>query len=193
MFNFSFLTRSFYTFEGKKPYERVIVLLHRHWFVLAVKIVLFGFLLILPFVLYRLTDQYLARVGGGNAFWFLVAIYLCGWWYGLFREITMYLLDVWIVTDHRVIDSEQHGFFSRTVSELTLAKIQDISVSVKGGMPTLLDFGDLEIQTAGAENKFLFQQIPNPYRVKDVIMKAHNEYVAQHHDDVEVHEQVVGV
>ncbi|MEK7194694.1 MAG: PH domain-containing protein [Patescibacteria group bacterium] len=188
MLNLSFLIHSQYTFEGKKPYEHVVALLYRHWFVLAVKIILFLLFLILPFIVYGITGSYLSRAGLTSAFWFVIAAYLCAWWYGLFYQVTMYLLDVWIVTDHRIIDSQQHGFFNRTLSELNLAKIQDISVLVKGGVPTLLDFGNLEIQSAGAENRFLFEQIPNPYRIKDLVMKMHNQYIAQHKDEIEIHE-----
>ena len=38
-----------------------------------------------------------------------VSIFYLFWWYGVFYAITMYLLFL-IVTDHRIIDSEQHGF-----------------------------------------------------------------------------------
>lgn len=100
----------------------------------------------------------------------------------------MYLLDIWIVTDHRIIDSEQHGFFKRTVAELSLSKIQDISVEISGLIPTFLDYGNLEIQTAGTENKFMFKQIPHPNEVKDIIMNLHNEFLRIHKDGIEVHE-----
>ena len=36
---------------------------------------------------------------------------------------------------------------------------------------TFLHFGDLQVQTAGTEEKFKFLQIPNPERAKDEIMK----------------------
>ena len=83
----------------------------------------------------------------------------------------MYTLDVWIVTNHRIVDSTQNGFFNRTVSELHLARIQDISVQTKGVIQTFFKFGDLQVQTAGTEERFNFSQIPNPGQVKDEIMK----------------------
>jgi len=86
----------------------------------------------------------------------------------------MYTLDVWIVTDRRIIDSTQHGFFNRVVSELHLSRIQDISVSTRGVIQTFLKFGDLQVQTAGTDEKFKFQQIPHPEKVKDVIRKISN-------------------
>mgnify|MGYP001589399367 FL=1 len=91
-------------------------------------------------------------------------------WQLWFYALTMYLLDVWIVTNQRIIDSTQRGFFNRSVSELHNSRIQDISVKVSGLFQSLLKFGDLEVQTAGTENKFRFLQIPNPVEVKNVIM-----------------------
>ena len=83
----------------------------------------------------------------------------------------MYTLDVWIVTNHRIIDTTQHGFFNRTVSELHKSRIQDIYVNTEGTIQTLLNYGDLYIQTAGTEERFKFLQIPNPVKVKDEIMR----------------------
>ena len=185
----SALTTSLYTFEGKKPYENVIVLLYRHWFVLLLKLIVYLFLAALPFALYALADSWFVRLDLQDAFWLLTAVYFLLWWYSLFYALTMYLLDIWIVMDHRVIDSEQHGFFSRTVSELSLSKIQDISVAVRGAIPTFLDFGTLEVQTAGAARKFVFKQIPHPNQVKDEIVRAHGEFLRTHKGGVEIHEQ----
>lgn len=83
----------------------------------------------------------------------------------------MYILDVWIVTNQRIIDSTQRGFFNRVVSELHVSRIQDVSVSTSGLIQTMFKFGDLQVQTAGTEEKFKFIQIPNPEDVKDEIAK----------------------
>ena len=179
---FSFLTQTEHTFEGKKSYETVMLLLHRHWFVLAIQIVVFVLIGLLPICLFFLPSS-LATYS-----LLIAAVFYLFWWYGLFYAITMYLLDIWIVTDHRVIDSEQHGFFRRTVAELHLSKIQDISVEIHGIIPTFLDYGDLEVQTAGTSEKFFFKQIPHPNRVKDIIMEAHNQFIKAHPNDVEIHE-----
>lgn len=189
MLDLFFFKKSKYSFEDQKSYESVIILLYRHWFTLFVQMVLFAMLGLLPFVLALFFGPTLVQYGLASLFRFVIAIYFLVWWAGLFYRITMYLLDVWIVTDHRILDSEQHGFFDRTVAELNLAKIQDISVEVNGPIATFLDFGSLEIQTAGAEKKFIFKQIPHPRLVKDMIMEAHNEYMRIHKNGIEVHEQ----
>jgi membrane protein YdbS with pleckstrin-like domain len=184
----SIFKTSQYSFEGKKPYENVLVLINRHWFVLLGKALVYGLLLILPFVIYGFFGETIVDIGLNNAFWLGVAIFYLIWWNTFFYSLTMYLLDIWIVTDHRVIDSRQHGFFSRTISELSLSRIQDLSVHVAGPLSTFIDFGNLEIQTAGSEPKFIFEEISHPGRIKDEIMEAHNRFINVHKDGVEVHE-----
>lgn len=177
---FSIFTHSLFTFEGKNPYEETLTLLYRHWFVLAGRVIGFIALLILPIVLIKFTNPYVARFGLASLTTELVWIYLLLIWYAFFYMLTMYLLDVWVATDHRIIDSEQKGYFNRTVSELNLEKIQDVSVHVRGFVQTLLDFGDVEIQTAGTERNFVFKQVPHPNQVKDIIMQAHRDFMATH-------------
>ncbi|WKZ26992.1 MAG: PH domain-containing protein [Candidatus Paceibacterota bacterium] len=184
------LTHSENSFEGQKSYEVTKIVLRRHPFVLLVRFVGMAFLALAPPFLWALLGDLLTTLGLRSVAIAAGALYALVWWYGLFYRITMYLLDVWIVTDHRVIDSQQFGLFRRTHAELNLGKIQDISVSVKGGMPTLLDYGDVEIQTAAADKKFLFEQVPHPHHVKDLIMKAHTRYVADHPHGKETHMEV---
>jgi hypothetical protein len=186
----SIFSESANTFEGELSYENVILLLRRHWFVLFIQLVAFLILGGLPLIAGILIQPVLDRVNGQSLFMFFVIVYYLVWWSSLFYAVAMYLLDVWIITDHRIIDSEQHGYFKRTIAELHLSKIQDISVKITGIIPTFLDYGDLEIQTAGASEKFFFKQIPHPNRVRDIITEAANEFNIVHPGSVEIHEQV---
>jgi len=185
----SLFSISHHTFEGKKSYENVVALLYRHWFVFVSKLLVYAFLLLLPFVVWIFIDPYLNNFGLDDVFLFLIGVYVFIWWLSLFYALTMYFLDTWIVTDHRVLDNKQHGFFNRSISELHLSRIQDISVKVSGFIATFLDFGNLEIQTAGTEPKFFFKDIPHPNKIRDEIMKAQNKYISEHPNNVEVHEE----
>jgi len=185
---FSIFKDTKYSFEGKHNYEVVIVLLYRHWFVLFTRAIAFVLLALLPLVINIFAHSWFAAYNLTDLFRLLLIIYYLIWWYSFFYTVTMYLLDTWVITDHRVIDSEQHGFFNRTVAELNLKQIEDISTRVEGFFNTLLNFGDLEIQTAGTEPKFVFKEIPNPVGIKDLITQAHNRYMASHPHDIETHE-----
>ena len=176
------------SFEGQQTSEQTLALLYRHWFVFFMDLLSFFLLIFLPFILYFLVNEQLIKFGLGNIFWFLVGVYFLFWWLGLYFRITMYLLNTWIVTNHRILDNEQVGFFNRTLSEMNLVKIQDVSVKLHGVIPTFLNYGDLEIQTAGTEPKFVFKQIPNPQDVKKMIMQAHDKFIYEHQGGIESHE-----
>ena len=170
---FTFFSSTQYSFEGKKIGEIVAIFLHRHWFTIAARMFLIFVMFILPIILFpfinSLANKYVPI--GGLTFLVFMIYYMILWSFFLY-SITMYLLDSWIVTNERIISNTQHGFFNRTVSEMELSRVQDITVTINGIIETALNFGNLEIQTAGKEEKFTFEQIPNPQRVKDTIMKV---------------------
>jgi len=185
---FTPLTKSKLSFEGERSYENVVILLYRHWFVIFSRLLTFVFLAILPLLIDLFVGKYIVQYGFGGLFQFIVAIYFLIWWNGLFYTITMYLLDTWLITDHRVLDNEQHGFFNRTLTEASLSKIQDQSVDTKGLIPTFFDYGNLEIQTAGTVPKITMKQIPHPNQVKTEITQIISEFNNLHANGTEVHE-----
>ena len=158
-------------FEGKEDEEDVILVLHRHWLTVGTKITIVMILAIVPFIVLIVLGPLIVKFNLIGLFSFGLVAYFMMLWYALFHIITMYMLDNWVVTTKRIIDSEQRGFFNRVVAELHLEKIQDVSYRVEGLFPTFFNYGIVEIQTAGVEHKFFFNEVPNPQRVKDIIME----------------------
>lgn len=103
------------------------------------------------------------------------SIYLLSIWLFLFSAFLDYYLDLWIVTNDRIMNIEQHGLFGRTVSELDLTKIQDVTSEIKGIIPTLFNYGDVHIQTAAEEKRFVFEEVPNPHEVRKGILDLIDE------------------
>ena len=92
--------------------------------------------------------------------------------YTAFLTWTHYYLDAYIVTNQRILTIDQIDFFHRKVSEADIGNVQDIEVVAKGFFSNILHFGDVRIQTAGADQKTLFfDNIPYPYKAKDIILK----------------------
>lgn len=164
-----------------KEGEHVIFEIRRHWYVLARDSAFVALLSLIPFLV----------MGGFGALdipdrLFLPVLALCaGWlavmWSFFFVVWTNYYLDVWIITDQRIVDIEQFSLFSRDVSEFRMDRVQDLTVEVKGILPTLLGFGDLHVQTAGMHHEFHIRDIPDPYSVKDRIVKIHDQAVQKAH------------
>jgi len=168
---FNLFINSNNSFSGEEEDEKVILLLRRHPFVILIRFIFSAFLVSVPVVFWIIFAQFLLLHKIFDLFLFLSSVWYIFVWADIFYSLTMYTLDVWIVTNKRIIDSTQHGFFNRTVSELHLNRIQDISVKTEGIIQTFLHFGNLQIQTAGTEERFNFSQVPEPMKVKDEIMK----------------------
>jgi hypothetical protein len=177
------------TIPGQQADEKIIIVLHRHWFVFVRNLIQVLTLAVLPFialiVTIAFTDfqfvtgtlSYVLIVMGTSLYFLFLLMLLYGHWLD-------YALDVFIVSNRRVVDIEQAGLFNRTVAEQRLYRIQDVTYEVKGVIRTFFKFGDVHIQTAGEKQRFIFEDVANPDRVTELILKEIDAAVkAQGHPD----------
>lgn len=176
----SIFTDSEQSFHGQEPHERVLMTLRRHPFTLSYPLILIFLAAFVP-MLGKLAFGAEIRAEGLEAlFLFLSSLWYGFLWLAAFYFLTMYALNTVIITDRRIIENEQHGFFNRRVAELHLYRVQDVSVHTAGVIETLLSFGNVTVQTAASEREFTFDRIPHPEKVKDAIMKwvsTHREHL----------------
>ncbi|MFA5135600.1 MAG: PH domain-containing protein [Patescibacteria group bacterium] len=95
----------------------------------------------------------------------------------LLRVFVIYSFNVFVITDERIIDIDQRGFFDRTVSETTYDKIQDVSFRIKGIAQTLFKYGHVVIQTAGTQANIELHGVKEPERVQQTIIQIQREAV----------------
>lgn len=106
---------------------------------------------------------------------FLYSVWLLLLWIIFFIEWTDYYLDMLIVTDKRIIDVEQKGFFNREVTSFLHPQIQDITVQTEGVLRTLFKFGDLHIQTAGHKHEIIIKDATYPEEARILILKLEQQ------------------
>jgi len=100
------------------------------------------------------------------------SIWMLAIWMMLFTVWTNYYLDIWIVTDKRIINIDQIHLFKREVSTLRIERVQDIKIETDGFFATMFGFGNLQVQTAGPEASFyLIKGIPNTSYVRNTILE----------------------
>lgn len=145
--------------------------LRRHPITFIAKILLCILLFVLPFLLTPLleaplVDPYWGPVLTllGSAYFLLVTVFF----HALFVD---YYLDIWVVTNDRIIDIQQSGLFNRTVAELDLKQVQDVNSQTVGLFGTFFNYGNVGIQTAGAKQKFDFQNVANPHEIRGELLK----------------------
>lgn len=85
-----------------------------------------------------------------------------------------------IITDNNITSVQQTGLFSRKVSELTMADIEDVTANTNGVFPTLFNFGTVSVETAGEQNNFVFKFCPNPNAYAKVMQDARMEFMQKH-------------
>lgn len=158
----------------QKGYEKIVYLLRRHPLVLARGLFVFVILAALPFVAYYFFAPTLPFYLNDSALKIVIilgtSIYALSVWLFLFSAFLDYYLDLWIVTNDRIMNVEQHGLFGRTVSELDLSNIQDVTSEIKGIFATIFNYGNVHIQTAAEEKRFVFEQVPNPHEIRKTIL-----------------------
>ena len=100
----------------------------------------------------------------------LGGVYLLAVTLFFFAYFVDFYLDVLFVTNDRLVDMEQNNLFARTVSEVDLYRIQDVTSEVKGVAAHIFNYGTLTIQTAGAKQQFKIHNIPDPHRLRQQIL-----------------------
>ncbi|MBI2122205.1 MAG: PH domain-containing protein [Candidatus Sungbacteria bacterium] len=153
--------------------EKVLIVVHKHWFVMVGPIITFAVLLFAPIIVLLVLplitkdfNQVLVAIFTN----FSLSLYVMILIIFMFLIWMDFYLDMWIITSKRIIDIEQRGLFSREISEIPLVHIQDITMDVNGVIRTFLKFGTIRLQTAG-EREFAIRDIPHLYKIKDLILK----------------------
>ena len=158
----------------QKSYEKVVVVLRSDRVIFVGYLLFFVVLTLLPaigmYVLAYFLPEVMVHPIGYPVLVLLATLYYLSIWLFFFTEFIDYYLDVWIITNDRVVNIEQQGLFARTISELDLFKIQDVTSEVKGVIPTMFNFGNVYIQTAGQKERFIFKNIPAPHEVRKTIV-----------------------
>lgn len=161
--------------------EEVLKVVRKHWFIIVSELIGVAMFALVPIIFFTAgteipkafgvfdlhTERYASEITFAVASWLLLST-LSG-----FVVWTHYYLDLWVITDRRIIAVEQIHFFNRTVGIFRLERLQDIEFSVKGLIQTFFNFGTLSAQTAGhMEANFRSTGMPNPDELQAVIQKA---------------------
>lgn len=92
----------------------------------------------------------------------------------------LYSQNELIITNENIVEITQKGIFHKDVSQLNLAKIQDVSATHKGIFATIFKYGIITIETAGEKESFQFNYCPNASECAKEVIEAHQKYMLEH-------------
>lgn len=161
-----------------EPGEHLVKEARKHWFLFLVEMLPYAIIAVIPFALPKflalapplapyapLFDYHTPLMRALLGIWLLVS------WTAAWGAFTRYFLNVWVLTNKRIVDVEQRRYFSHEVSSLFLSRVQDVTTNVTGVISSLLDIGDISVQSAGTVDEFHMKGIPRPEQMRDLILK----------------------
>jgi len=159
-------------FETQDVEEEILMILRRHWLTnvpwVLIAIVLFfapGVLRYFPLLVsFPVRYQFVFVI-----IWYLVLLMY------LFEKFLSWFFNMTIITDERIIDIDFINLTTKKVSDAELDKIQDVSFTNSGAIGTIFNFGDVLVQTAAEVVEFVFEDVPDPGKVAEILQKLRTE------------------
>ncbi len=164
----------------QKEYERIEHILRRHVVTFFPEVFLFVVLSSIPVVLWFLAQALFPLLFSHPA-WFPIFVlglsaYSLGVFVIFFTQFIDFYLDLWVVTNDRIVDVEQFGLFARTISEVDLFRLQDVTTDIHGFFPTIFKYGDVVVKTASDNKSIVFKNVYRPNHIReDLIRLSHQD------------------
>ena len=159
-----------FTFEGQRQGEQVLNMWRKHPWTLAKP----GFICIGIVLIVALSLKFFGASAVTSvvilvalvAIAFVAGTALMKWWNGMY-----------ILTTERLIDVDQRSPFHRVVGELPIEHIQDVAYEVKGPLATLLNYGNVVVQTIGGATTITMVMVESPHVLQQAVLEARNAFV----------------
>jgi hypothetical protein len=160
-------------FASQTENEKIYLVIRQHWFVLFVR---FFFLSVMAGLLTFVWIWSEKTLGSGLpdlAILILDLLYfsaMLALLLGAFLVGVFYYLHLQIITDMRMVDVDQISLFRRNVSEIFIENVEEPTSRAHGFLATVFDYGDVTVQTSGAQIEFVFERVPYPEAIKKLIL-----------------------
>lgn len=95
------------------------------------------------------------------------------------RAYFIWVRTAFIITDQRVVDFDQQGFFHRVVTQARYDQIDEVSYSISGLWATIFRYGTVNLQLKGSSADIEIDFVSRPSRVADLLNDLRGETVRQ--------------
>ncbi len=169
-------------FPSQREGEKILLVVREHWFRLFIKLLVIVILAALPFIITALLGNNISFLDTPEArtiTLLLLQLYYIVLLIALFVIWILYYLNIHIVSEERIVDIDQVSLLNHVVSELNVETIEDVTGQTTGLFGNLLDYGTVYVQTAGARERFEFDNVPNPGHIAKIILDVYENHVGR--------------
>ncbi len=160
-------------FPTQKSNEKLILILRKHWFLLAWPFFK-GVFCIIAAIFLPTVGKLGFYIFNSAFISFLYAGWMVFWGSYILYEYLNWYRDRFIITNKRVVNVDQKSLFQRRVSEIELDKIQDIAHEITGVSASVFNYGTVIISSAGSDSIEL-KDIAEPAEIQEVIVRLVKE------------------
>ncbi len=164
-------------FETQQKDEPVILILRRHWVTNIGWMTIVLAMIIVPFI--PIFNSVLDYIPLRFQWFFTILWYLLTLSF-LLEKFLGWFFNIYIITDERVVDVDFYSLIYKQISDAGLDKIQDVTYRTGGFLGTVINYGDILIQTAGAQDNIEFEKVPQPAKIVSIL----NELIYQEQQDM---------
>ncbi|MSU76220.1 hypothetical protein EXS54_01985 [Patescibacteria group bacterium] len=169
------------TIQNQADDEEIIKVWRHHPFTLIKPVLKVAAFLLVPLALFVITGP--SMFTSPVLFVLFLLIIAMSGTFAAFQWVSWYG-DVYVLTNYRIVDVEQDGFFHRNFSETMLNNIQDISHEVSGVPQTVFNYGNVLVQTAGSIANISLDDIGNPQEQSVYLLKHQQRYLEKNDDEM---------
>jgi uncharacterized membrane protein YdbT with pleckstrin-like domain len=94
-------------------------------------------------------------------------------------QAILYVNNVIFVTSEKIAQILYINLFNKKISQLSIGDVQDVTVTQKGILAHMFNYGTLIIETAGEQQNYTFTYIPRPYEYSKQIVGSHERNLTQ--------------
>ena len=175
------ITKS-YSFSGQRENENVLFVFRK--LIIAMRK---GFyLLLVPFVISAIPPL----VWQNNLELFIIP--LIGLGIGLllfFYHFILWYFSIYIVTNQRIRQITQRGFFAKDIVDLRLSRVQGITCDIPGFSGAIFHFGTIVIHTQ--VGNMVIHNVENPEKINDKLQNALDDAIEEKRSDEEIDQEDV--
>ena len=162
--------------------EEILLKVRKHWLVGCYEILptLIGSLIVAAVILGIWHLAILPFQIPGPYIFFVIALLMQFTWCSMYVQWLNYYLDIWVVSNHRIVNINQRALFERETTVWLLDRIQEVTIDESNILESWLGFGTIEVQTAGPKDDYaIMEGMKDPEEVQTLIMAALDK--AAHH------------
>ncbi|MCP4522940.1 MAG: PH domain-containing protein [Candidatus Gracilibacteria bacterium] len=153
-----------------KEGEKLEMEIRRHWVIY----IFLGMYFLIGVFISAMTYSFF-----GGASWIHMINIIFWMFYGLFIYVEWlnHELDMYLITNNRIIGVEQISWMNRVTRECNLAQVQEVSSKTKGFFANILNYGTITIQTAGANaNNLDMELAPDAIQQARLVLNIVDHY-----------------